>query len=270
MARIVTYRNDAGGCFCQLQLNSGERILISIAQTGIQVRRLALGGIIPREVIANWEVNQIPDAMHLFADPRQPNKHPLDAIRDRLISLDSISAVRLFCSTGKTSPSQSPPVLGAAPSRIDPRIRQVIAELEPFIHRYGDFLGANGHLIYGIPASRLETTLETTPEELKAALLRYGSALRDCNLLDEQTLQILRGAYCELARVLPEVEGNEAVAAVEAVESRSRIAKQSGDLSSLVEFGPLIAKGSAHLDRIAAETIRLMQEFDSQFPPVGV
>lgn len=264
MARIVTCRNDAGGCFCQLQLNSGERILISIAQTGIQVRRLALGGIIPREVIANWRVEQIPNAMHLFADPRQPNKHPLDAIRDRLISLDSISAVRLFCSTGKTSPSQSPPV-GAAPSRIDPR--RVIAELEPLIHRYGDFLEANGHLIYGIPASRLETTLETTPEELKAALLRYGSAIRDCNLLDEQTRQMLRGAYCELARVLPEVEGNEAVAAVEAIESRSQIAKQSGDLSSLLEFGPLIDKGSTHLDTIAAETIRLMQEFDSQLPP---
>jgi hypothetical protein len=121
-------------------------------------------------------------------------------------------------------------------SKID-RTRRVIAELEPLINRYGAFLEANAHLIYGIPASRLETTLETTPEELKAALLRYGSALRDCNLLDEQTRQILRNGYCELGRVLPEVEGNN-------------------------------DKDSIHLDRIAAETIRLIQEFDSQFPSV--
>ncbi|MFY9821778.1 MAG: hypothetical protein WAM82_10355 [Thermoanaerobaculia bacterium] len=162
------------------------------------------------------------------------------------------------------------PVAGGKP-RIDAR-RGVIAELEPLVHRYGDFLGATGHLIYGIPASKLETTLETTPEELKAALLRYVSALRDCNLLDEQTRQLLRTGYCELARVLPEVEGNEAVSAVEAVESRSRNVKQYG-LSGLdlePEQSAIIAKGSAHLDTISAETIRLMQEFDSQFPLVGL
>ena len=96
---------------------------------------------------------------------------------------------------------------------------------------------ANANLIYGIPASSLETTLETTPEELKAALLRYGSAIRDCNLLDEQTRQTLRNGYCELARILPKVQGDN-------------------------------DKDSVHLDRIAAETIRSIQEFDSQFPPV--
>jgi hypothetical protein len=128
------------------------------------------------------------------------------------------------------------PVSGGK-SKIDPR--RVIAELEPLINRYGAFLEANAHLIYGIPASRLETTLETTPEELKAALLRYGSAIRDCNLLDEQTRQTLRNGYCELARVLPEVEGDN-------------------------------DKDSVHLDRIAAGTIRLIREFDSQFPQVGV
>lgn len=117
------------------------------------------------------------------------------------------------------------------------RARQVIAELEPLINRYGAFLEANANLIYGIPASRLETTLETTPEELKAALLRYGNAIRDCNLLDEQTRQTLRNGYCELGRILPEIEGDN-------------------------------DEDSVHLDRIAAETIRLIQEFDSQFPPV--
>jgi hypothetical protein len=132
---------------------------------------------------------------------------------------------------------------GATPREICEAIlkalaQRVIAELEPLINRYGAFLEANAHLIYGIPASRLETTLETTPEELKAALLRYGCAIRDCNLLDEQTRQILRNGYCELARVLPEVEGDN-------------------------------DKDSVHLDRIAAETIRLIQEFDSQFTPVA-
>ena len=131
---------------------------------------------------------------------------------------------------------------GAAPSEICEAIlkalaRRVIAELEPLINRYGAFLDANAHLIYGIPASKLETTLKTTPEELKAALLRYGNAIRDCNLLDEPTRQTLRNGYCELGRILPEIEGDN-------------------------------DKDSVHLDRIAAEIVRLIQEFDSQFPPV--
>jgi hypothetical protein len=132
--------------------------------------------------------------------------------------------------------------------------RRVIAELEPLVNRYGAFLDANAHLIYGIPASMLDTT----PQELKAMLLRYGSALRDSHLLDERARQILRSVYCELARVLPDDECNDAVAAAEV----SMRGLQAND-----DNWPLIHKASANFDSIAAEYSRLMQEFDSHLPP---
>jgi hypothetical protein len=43
MSQIVTYQNDARGCFCQLRLASGERVFISIAQTGLRISRMRLG-----------------------------------------------------------------------------------------------------------------------------------------------------------------------------------------------------------------------------------
>src|SRR5436305_14499952 len=76
------------------------------------------------------------------------------------------------------------PVSGGK-SKIDPR--RVIAELEPLINRYGAFLEANAHLIYGIPQPRLETTLDTTPELLKSLMHRYRSASRHSKLLAAQT-----------------------------------------------------------------------------------
>lgn len=50
LSKIITYKNDKYRCFCQIKLNSGERILISIAGTptpSIKVSKLALGGLYP-------------------------------------------------------------------------------------------------------------------------------------------------------------------------------------------------------------------------------
>lgn len=173
-SRVVTYRNDAGGCFCQLQLNSGERILISIAQTGIQIRRLALAGMIPREIIATWSVEQIPGAMRLFADPRQPTKHPLDAIKDQLARLDSIPAVRAFCDAGSRQAQEQP----MASSR--PSLRRVPLKPKPWSPEYaamaaGWLLGDEAlkitqQLSDSLCQIRLDLESSSLPSERKALL----------------------------------------------------------------------------------------------------
>lgn len=252
MARVVTYRNDAGGCFCQLELDSGERILISIAQAGIQIRRLALGGIIPREVIAGWSTGEVAGAIALFAEPSQPAKHPLDAIRDRLYYLPSITAIRSFCSTPLNQSPTARTALASTANPSPPPPEKLISSLEPLVNRYGAFLEANSHLSYGIPASRLEIP----SHELKAMILCYGEALRTLRLLTEPIRQTLRNGYCELSRVLPEDEGAIAVAAAEAI-AQGREA----------ENWPLIHQASTQLDRIAREGLRLLHEFDLRLPP---
>jgi len=97
MGQIITYKP---GAYCQMKLDSGERILISIAQTGIKISKLVLGGLVPTGTI--WECGTFDPKMHkvieFFADPQDPGRHPLDAIKDKLIKCQSIDNVRILLS----------------------------------------------------------------------------------------------------------------------------------------------------------------------------
>ncbi len=97
MGQIITYKP---GAYCQIKLDSGERILISIAQTGILISKLAFAGLIPRGKI--WECGTFDPKMikvsEFFRDPENPMKHPLDAMKDGLINCESIENVRALLS----------------------------------------------------------------------------------------------------------------------------------------------------------------------------
>lgn len=104
MSSVVTYANNERQCFCQIKFDSGERVLISIAGTptpSLKVIRLALGGLIPRQTI--WEFNATmaggPDAyvrglMEMFPPDPKGAIHPLDVIRDTLLQCPSIDDAR--------------------------------------------------------------------------------------------------------------------------------------------------------------------------------
>lgn len=59
MAEIITYKP---GAYCQLKLTSRERVLISCAQTGINIMKLGLGGLIPTKTIADWPISKLATA----------------------------------------------------------------------------------------------------------------------------------------------------------------------------------------------------------------
>lgn len=102
MSKIVTYKNDKYRCFCQIKLDSGERILISIAAIptpSIKVSKLALG-LVPIQTI--WEYNPTMaggyeayarKTFNMFVNSEATN-HPLDAIVDTLLPCKSIEDVR--------------------------------------------------------------------------------------------------------------------------------------------------------------------------------
>jgi hypothetical protein len=105
MSSVVTYRNNSLQCFCQIKLDSGERVLISIASAptpSIKVLKLVLGGLIPIQTV--WEFNPtmaggyyhyVNRLISMFASEDNPTKHPLDAIRDVILECKSIDEVRL-------------------------------------------------------------------------------------------------------------------------------------------------------------------------------
>ena len=94
MAEIITYKP---GAYCHIKLASGERVLISCAQTGIKIMKLALRGLLPTKTIADWPISQITTAMHIFVDENQPSQHPLDAIKSKLITCSSILEIEQLC-----------------------------------------------------------------------------------------------------------------------------------------------------------------------------
>lgn len=51
MSKIITYKNDSSGKYCQIKFDDGNRILISLAQPGVRVYKLKWGGLIPGETI---------------------------------------------------------------------------------------------------------------------------------------------------------------------------------------------------------------------------
>ncbi len=94
MAKVIAYRPPG---FCQLQLASGERILISCAQTGVRISKLGFFGLFPTKVIADWPIAQVHELIELFADSAKPNAPPLDALMDKLGTCSTIAEVHEMC-----------------------------------------------------------------------------------------------------------------------------------------------------------------------------
>jgi hypothetical protein len=94
MAEIVTYEP---GAYCQLKLASGERVLVSCAQSGIKIMKVALGGLIPTRTIVNWSIPELASAIDIFADEAIPMQHPLEAIKNKLLTCSSIKEIEQLC-----------------------------------------------------------------------------------------------------------------------------------------------------------------------------
>ena len=91
---VVTYKP---GAYCQLKLASGERILISCAQSGIKVMKLGFGGLFPTKTLAVWSIAQIDEPIRIFAEQSQPSLSPLEAIKNRLSLCVSVHEVQQVC-----------------------------------------------------------------------------------------------------------------------------------------------------------------------------
>jgi hypothetical protein len=96
MAEVITYKPSA---FCQLKLASRERVLISCAQTGIKIMKLGMWGFIPTKTIADWPLSRLAVAIHIFADESNPGQHPLEAIKNKLMTCSSIREIEQLCKT---------------------------------------------------------------------------------------------------------------------------------------------------------------------------
>lgn len=95
--RFVTYRNDLTRCFCQVRLDSGERILVSGAQGTVKIVRVALGGLLPIGTIATLDPARLVQLFKpVLLDSSYPFKHPLDMVAMMAAAMSSISDLKAF------------------------------------------------------------------------------------------------------------------------------------------------------------------------------
>jgi hypothetical protein len=97
MGEIVTYKNGPEGVFCQIKFTNGERILISIAQPGIQIYKLGFKGLFPTSAI--WKTGDIDQMVSIFGDFGLSEGILLNAVIEKIIGCESIAEVRALLST---------------------------------------------------------------------------------------------------------------------------------------------------------------------------
>ncbi len=93
MAEIKTYKNgEKAGTFSQLDFDNGEKIFISIAQSGVKISKIGFLSF-PTKTI--WQTNNLDDAFTIFMNGNYTNPLGLlDSIIDKLIDCNSIEEVK--------------------------------------------------------------------------------------------------------------------------------------------------------------------------------
>jgi hypothetical protein len=91
MGKVITYKNDFKHSFCQIKLDSGEKVLISMGSGTLRISKLLLG-VIPTETI--WESGDAKTIMRIFLEG--DIKHPLDAARDKVLTAKSINYLKMM------------------------------------------------------------------------------------------------------------------------------------------------------------------------------
>jgi hypothetical protein len=104
MSSIVAYERSERQDSCQIKLDSGERVLVSIAPlpgASIAVIRMALAGLLRREII--WEYSAakagsvgecVQNVVKMFPPRDRQPAYPLDVIRDALLQCRSTAECR--------------------------------------------------------------------------------------------------------------------------------------------------------------------------------
>lgn len=83
MGSIVVKKDNSWRCFARLKLDSGEQIMISVAQSGVKIFKMKWAGLFRATTL--WESKTIAEVAEKFFDDEKPLQRPLDSIIDKLI-----------------------------------------------------------------------------------------------------------------------------------------------------------------------------------------
>lgn len=91
MGEIIAKKDTSLQCFARLRLENGDRILISVASSGVKVYKLKWAGLFPSATL--WASDSMAQVAKQFFDEQKPLQRPLDAIIEKLIDCRSAAEV---------------------------------------------------------------------------------------------------------------------------------------------------------------------------------
>lgn len=98
MGKIITYKNSPSGKFCQIKYEDGNRILISLAQTGIRISKLKWAGLVPSKIIFDISTTDMVSDKYKATREKltEVSLEPdlLDVFKDLLLPCNSLGEVK--------------------------------------------------------------------------------------------------------------------------------------------------------------------------------
>lgn len=91
MGKVEAKTDTPQQCWARLRLESGEKVLISVAQVGVKIFRLKWGGLVPGPTL--WASRSLVDVHETFFDHEKPLQTPLDSIINKIIDCRSAAEV---------------------------------------------------------------------------------------------------------------------------------------------------------------------------------
>ncbi|MGH7564850.1 MAG: hypothetical protein ACREK5_10575 [Gemmatimonadota bacterium] len=92
MSRVLREKNTGRQCFSTIELDTGEKVMISVASGEVKIVRMKWRGAFPGETV--WTSSDADQLAGLFFHPNRANELPLESIRNRLLQCSSIAEIR--------------------------------------------------------------------------------------------------------------------------------------------------------------------------------
>ena len=98
MGEIITYKSSPISKYCQMKFGDGDRILISVARSGIKIVKLKWAGLVPSETIFQISTADLFSDNYKFARGRLTERSfalaMLDVFKEIFLKLDSLNEVK--------------------------------------------------------------------------------------------------------------------------------------------------------------------------------
>jgi hypothetical protein len=91
MSHVIRERNSNTQCFSTIQLDSGERVMVSIAAGEVVILKMKWTGLWPAQRL--WSSADSNELADVFFDSERPAEHPLESVRNAVLQCDSIAGL---------------------------------------------------------------------------------------------------------------------------------------------------------------------------------